>query len=106
MFDIWDAIFLLMLVNLAYTILWYEHSKNGLGYPKSNVGKLYSLECLSWNNLKSLKFSSGETIIGLDLSSIICLGFSMFWIIVLPQLFSGIPSNMSYLLTLNSFSNF
>lgn len=54
----------------------------------------------------SMKFSPREIIVGWDLSSIIWLGFNKFWIIVLPQLFSTISSNMSKFLTLNSFSNF
>ncbi len=47
-YTVW--IFLLIFVNSACITFWYEHSKVGIECPKNNVGKLYSLEWLSWNN--------------------------------------------------------
>jgi hypothetical protein len=62
-FIIWYANFLLTLVNLAYTIFWYEHIKDGIGLPENNVGKLYYSKYGSWNNPNGQKPLLGTIVI-------------------------------------------
>ncbi len=60
----------LIFFNSACITFWYKHSKVGIECPKNNVGKLYSLEWLSWNNPRAFFLIPKAIVIDLDSSLI------------------------------------
>jgi hypothetical protein len=70
-FIIWYANFLFALINSTCVIFWYEQFNGGLEWPKNNVGKLYSLKYVSWNNPRGRKPSIGAIVNDLLLLSTI-----------------------------------